>query len=175
MIIAVVAHDKNGLIGKENSVPWHLPEDLKLFKKITTGHVVIMGRKTWESIPDKFRPLPDRINIVLTSNPRRIVTWHSEGPHFKRNWDSAINFINSYHRGLKVFVIGGASVYDYAINQAYPRVDRILLSLIDGEYEGDTYFPAIQGEWFEKVIAEYDNFKLIERVRYETCISLSSS
>lgn len=176
MIIAIVAYDKNRVIGKGNEIPWRLPEDLKLFKKHTTDHAVIMGRKTWESIPEKYRPLPNRTNIVLTS------AWHPNGPsseailgpYFTNDWDIALEIAERCRPNKDIFVIGGASIYEHAINQADVKVDRILASLVDGEYEGDVFFPELHGEWIEKTISEHDGFKLIEKIRYETCIPENS-
>ena len=128
-LIAAVA--RNGVIGKDNCLPWHLPADLKHFKELTTGHTVIMGRKTWESLPAKFRPLPGRRNIVVTRNG----DFHAEGATVSTSRADAIAAANSD----EAFVIGGAELYAAAL----PLADRLQLTEIDAAYEGDTWFPAI--------------------------------
>lgn len=187
MLIAIVAHDENRVIAKDGKIPWKIKEDLKLFRQITTGHSTIMGRKTWESIPEKYRPLPNRTNIVLTKDlnsfaikpvpsssdniGRLIGSKHKqqENTWFTTKWDSAIEIAKKYRPGKHIFIIGGASIYDYAINEA--KIDRILLSLVDGEHEGDVFFPELdENEWMEKSISLHEGFELIEKIRYETCI-----
>lgn len=178
MIIAIVAYDKNKVIGKGDELPWRLPEDLKLFKKHTTGCSVIMGRKTWESIPEKFRPLPNRTNIILTRFPSiheledkpELAT----GPFFVNSWEDALTVAKSAHPNKNIFIIGGASIYDYALNKASIKADRILVSCVDGEYEGDVYFPELEGKWIDAPISSHDGFELIEKIRYETCIPLDN-
>ncbi len=135
-LIAAVA--RNGVIGKDNRLPWHLPADLKHFKELTTGHAVIMGRKTWESLPAKFRPLPGRGNIVVTRNG----AFRAEGAIVCTSLADAIAAAS----GDEAFVIGGAELYKAAL----PLADRLQLTEIDAEYEGDTWFPAIDGDrWRE--------------------------
>jgi dihydrofolate reductase len=171
MIVAIVAHDYDRVIGKGNELPWQLPEDLKLFKKHTTGHVVVMGRKTWESIPEKYRPLPNRYNIVISRDEDYgFDTYDGDGPMFVPSYEQAI--LQGRLMGEHIFIIGGASIYDYALNQAKPedRVDRILLSLVDGVHEGDVFFPELNGTWADVHVSEHDGFELIEKIRYETCI-----
>ena len=170
MIIAIVAHNKNYVIGKNNKIPWNLPEDLKLFKKHTEGHVVVMGRKTWESLPEKFRPLPNRLNIVMSrsyKNPEHEPNLVKVG-----SWDDALLQAQYMSPGKHVFVIGGSEIYDCALNKAKVKASRILLSLVDGEQEGDTYFPKVGGTWIDVDVSSHQGFKLIEKIRYETCIPM---
>lgn len=128
-LIAAVA--RNGVIGMANRLPWQLPADLKHFRELTTGHTVIMGRKTWESLPAKFRPLPGRRNIVVTRNG----AFRAEGATVATSLADAIVAAN----GDESFVIGGAELYKAAL----PLADRLQLTEIDAAYEGDTWFPAI--------------------------------
>lgn len=128
-LIAAVA--RNGVIGKDNRLPWYLPADLKHFKALTLGHAVIMGRKTWESLPAQFRPLPGRRNIVLT----RDAAYRTEGAVVAMTLTAAIATADSG----EAFVIGGAELYAAAL----PLADRLQLTEIDAAFEGDTHFPAI--------------------------------
>jgi dihydrofolate reductase len=124
---AVVAHDKNRLIGGDNKLLWHLPEDLKHFKNLTLNSTVIMGRKTFESIG---KPLPKRLNVVLTKDD-----------NFRPNncmvYDRVQDVVRDFAEETRVFIIGGGEIY----KQFFPYITRIYVSLVDGEYQGDTYFP----------------------------------
>jgi dihydrofolate reductase len=132
MISLLVAMDTNRVIGKDNDLPWHLPADLKYFKNVTIGHPIIMGRKTHESIG---RPLPGRENIIIT----RDKSYKAEG----------CKVVNSIEETLvsgdrEVFVIGGAEIF----KQVLPDADRIYITYIEDEFEGDTFFPEIDdSEW----------------------------
>jgi dihydrofolate reductase len=135
-LIAAVA--RNGVIGLDNRLPWHLPADLRHFKMLTTGRTVIMGRKTWESLPDKFRPLPGRQNIVVTRN----AGYAAEGAVVVSSLPAAL----AAAKGDEAFVIGGAELYQAAL----PLADRLQLTEIDADFDGDTHFPAIDpSEWRE--------------------------
>jgi dihydrofolate reductase len=124
-IIAAVA--ANGVIGKDNRMPWHLSEDLKHFKALTMGHPMIMGRKTWESLPGR---LPGRPHIVVTRNP----TYQAEGATVATSLHAAVSGAGETD---EVFIIGGAELYA----QAFPFADRLQLTEIAREYEGDAWFP----------------------------------
>lgn len=124
-IIAAVA--RNGIIGRDNKMPWHLPEDLKHFKTLTMGHPMIMGRKTWESLPGR---LPGRPHIVVTRNP----VYRADGATVANSLAAAIAAAGDSEA---VFVIGGAELYA----QALPLADHLELTEIDAEFEGDTRFP----------------------------------
>ena len=127
-LIAIVA--RNGVIGRDNTMPWHLPEDLKQFRETTTGHAVIMGRRTWESLPPKVRPLPGRRNVVLT----RQSGWLAEGAEVVPSLDAALTLLQGQPRA---FVIGGAGVYATALAQA----DELHLTEIHQDFDGDVAFP----------------------------------
>jgi len=123
----IVAMTKGRVIGKDNDMPWHLPEDLKLFKAKTSGHIIAMGRKTYESIG---RPLPNRENFVITRSAKEI-----EGCRVFSSVDECIEAAKDYDRML--FFIGGGQIYADAIN----FVDEMHISYVKTELEGDTFFP----------------------------------
>jgi dihydrofolate reductase len=139
-LLAAVA--RNGVIGIDNRLPWHLPADLKHFKALTLGHTVIMGRKTWESLPAKFRPLPGRRNIVVTRDP----SYRAEGAVVAQSLPAAIAAAGSD----EAFVIGGAELYAAAL----PLADRLQLTEINAAFEGDTWFPAIDPDHWRETTRE---------------------
>ena len=124
-LVAAMAH--NRIIGKDNDMPWHMPADLAHFKKVTLGKPVIMGRKTFESIG---RPLPGRKNIVITRNSQ----WKHEGVEVVTSPEQALLLVNNVE---EVMIIGGGNIYQ----QFLPMADRLYLTFIDLEVEGDTQFP----------------------------------
>ena len=129
-LIAIVAHDPNRLIGSQGDLPWHLPGDLAFFKKTTSGHPIVMGRKTFESIG---RVLPKRQNIVLTRDPN----WSAEGAtviHSPTDLPETALALPD-----PVFIIGGAEIYQ----QFLPLLDEILVTRVKNAYEGDTHFPCL--------------------------------
>lgn len=141
----ILACTIEGGIGLNNKIPWYIPEDLKLFKKITTDincyikrNAVIMGRKTWESLPNK--PLNDRINIIITSNPKLIDTNKADILAFS-DLNDALNYCNDCIYIDKVFVIGGKSIYDKCLNnnEFLNKIDYIHLSLIKEKKKCDTF------------------------------------
>jgi dihydrofolate reductase len=117
------------VIGRDGGLPWHLPSDMKHFKELTTGGTVIMGRKTYESIPERFRPLPERRNIVLSSR-----ALDAPGAEVRSSLESALAAA-----GTDAFVIGGGATYA----EMLPLADRVYATEIAEEVEGDTYFPAL--------------------------------
>ncbi|MBY5958179.1 type 3 dihydrofolate reductase [Membranicola marinus] len=142
ILSAIVAISSNNVIGKDNDLPWYLPADLKYFKKTTLGHPVIMGRKSYESIG---RPLPKRTNIVVTRDPyfisSNILVAHSigEAVELARDTDSE-----------EVFIIGGAMVYEHSL----PHLNRLYITEVHGEFEGDTFFPEWNPEEWKLVSEE---------------------
>lgn len=137
-LAVIVAMAANRVIGKEGTLPWHLPEDLKHFKRVTTGHAVIMGRRTYESIG---HPLPKRRNIVVTRNESAAFS----GCETASSLDEAIEMARATDDCP--FVIGGASLYEDAL----PRATELHITAIDREVEGDTYFPAQELSDFELI------------------------
>ena len=140
LVSLVAALARNRVIGAGNRMPWHLPEDLRRFKRLTMGAPVIMGRKTYESILEQTgRPLPGRRNIVVTRQPG--ARW--DGCEVAGSLDAALA---ATHAAPEVFVVGGAELYRLAL----PRADRLYLTLLDAEYPGDTLFPEFDAaDWRE--------------------------
>ena len=138
-IIAAISED-NG-IGKDNKLLWHIPEDLKRFKKLTMGQCIIMGKKTWESLPKK--PLPGRKNIVLTDNPDE----HIEGSITAYSIDDALSKCS---KDEQIFIIGGGSIY----RQFMPLASRLYITHIHKSTAADTFFPEIHGNEWEEIEKE---------------------
>lgn len=137
-LIAAVA--RNGVVGRDNQIPWHLPEDFAHFRQTTMGCPVVMGRRTWDSLPPRFRPLPGRRNLVVT----RQHDWRADGAEVAHGLDEALALVAD---APTVFVIGGAQLYA----EALPRADRLVLTEIDREYDGDAYFPAWDRNAYDEV------------------------
>lgn len=132
MISIIVAVSENNVIGKDNDITWHFPGDMKYFKSKTQGHVVIMGRKTFESMGAK--PLKNRENIVVT----RQRDYSKQGIEVVNSLENALEKAKTYNDD-ETFIIGGGEIY----RQALPFTDRVYLTRIHAEYEGDTYFPEL--------------------------------
>lgn len=128
-LIAAVA--RNGVIGDKNALLWHIPEDLQHFRRVTMGCPVVMGRKTWDSLPARFRPLPGRRNLVVTRNPQ----WRADGAEAAASLDAALARVEG---APTVFVIGGGQLY----REALPRADELVLTEIERDFDGDARFPA---------------------------------
>lgn len=155
MLSIIVAVGESNVIGKDNQLIWHLPRDLKHFKETTTGHYIIMGRKTFES---NGRPLPNRTNVILT----RDKGYNAEGCIVVHSLEEAINLAKD---DPEPFIIGGGVIYEIAM----PLVDRIYLTQIHHKFEGDTFFPEINmDEWIE---VEKRVFEPDEKNKYPFTIS----
>jgi dihydrofolate reductase len=139
----IFARAANGVIGKDNAMPWHLPEDLAHFKRTTMGAPVIMGRKTWDSLPPKFRPLPGRINVVVT----RQTDWlhHAGNPIGVQCANGLGLALDQLHSHTDVWVIGGAEIYA----QALPLASKAVVTEIDATFEGDAFAPQFGPDWTE--------------------------
>ncbi len=154
MITLIAGISKNNCIGNNGTLPWHLPEDLKHFKELTTNKTVVMGRKTWESLPEKFRPLPNRKNVVITRQidyavPDGVLTFSSTEDAFAQLATEDI------------FIIGGAELYKQTID----RADALEITHIDQTVDGDAFFPQINAEAWREVSREsHDRYSF---VRYE--------
>ena len=135
----IYARAANGVIGRNNAMPWHLPEDLAHFKQLTGGSAVVMGRKTWDSLPERFRPLPGRSNIVVT----RQSDWQSPGALRAGSLEEALALAAPL--SADVWVMGGAQIYA----QALPLADAVEVTEIARDFEGDAYAPTLGGEWVE--------------------------
>jgi len=147
-IVLIAAFAQNSVVGINNTLPWHLPEDLKYFKRTTSGKAIIMGRKTYDSIG---RPLPNRTNIVITRNSE----FKAEGVQVVSNLQAAIdlakevNFINGVE---EVMIIGGASIY----KEALPQAERLYITHVHADVEGDAYFPEVDfSQWKESSRDDY--------------------
>jgi len=134
----IYARARNGVIGKDNQMPWHLPEDLAHFKRVTLGQPVIMGRKTWDSLPARFRPLPGRLNIVIT----RQTDWHVEGAKHANSIEDAMRLCGDV---TEAWIMGGAEIY----RQAEPLASTAVVTEIDADFEGDAYAPELGAQWQE--------------------------
>ena len=145
----IVAVARNRVIGKEGKMPWHISEDLKRFKRLTTGHAVLMGRKTFESIG---RPLPNRRNVVISATPQA-------GVETYRTIPEALKALKDQE---KVFVIGGGQLYACLLDSA----DELYLTLVDRDVEGDTFFPPyehLRGTRFREVAKEeHEGFTFVD-------------
>ncbi|MCB2194447.1 MAG: dihydrofolate reductase [Bacteroidetes bacterium] len=150
MISIIVAVAENNVIGKDNSLIWHLPRDLKHFKETTSGHYIIMGRKTFES---NGRPLPNRTNVIIT----RDKNYKAEGCIVVHSLEDAIK---EAKEDSEAFIIGGGVIYEMAM----PLVDRIYLTKIHHKFEGDTYFPEINMDEWE--VTEERFFEIDEKNKY---------
>jgi dihydrofolate reductase len=136
------AQASNRVIGKDGTMPWHLPEDLAHLKRTTLGCPVIMGRKTWDSIPAKFRPLPGRTNIVLT----RQADWNETGAQRASDLREALLFCEQLaSKPEVVWVIGGAQIYA----QALPMAHKAVVTEIEAEFDGDSFAPQFDASWHE--------------------------
>lgn len=135
MVSIVVAHARNGVIGRDGGLPWHLPSDLRRFRELTSGHAVVMGRRTYESLPAAFRPLPGRRNVVLSRDP----AYRPDGAEVFADLDGALDACHE-----DCFVIGGEVTYRAALG----RSARVYATCVEADVEGDTFFPALPAaEW----------------------------
>lgn len=145
-VALIVARARNGVIGRDNTMPWHLPEDLRYFKRVTLGKPVIMGRNTWESLG---KPLPGRDNIVITRNS----DYRAEGATVTHDIRTALQLADALAtaRGVdEVMVIGGAAIYQTAM----PFITRAYVTEIDADIEGDTVFPALNAQDWQETSRE---------------------
>jgi dihydrofolate reductase len=155
MVTIVAAVARNGCIGKDGALPWRIPEDLKRYRAITMGKVIVMGRKTWESIPEKFRPLPGRTNVVVTRQDDYPLP---AGVERMPSLDAAL----AAHAGADVVINGGGLLYA----EAMPRADALDLTHVHRDVVGDTFFPPIDPAlWRETWREDHDEFSFVTYVR----------
>ena len=154
MISLIVAHDKNRVIGYENKMPWHLPGELQYFKEQTMGKPMIMGRKTFDSIG---RPLPGRRNIVITRNEN----YKAEGIEIVTSLEEALRLTGDV---AEVMVIGGEQIFKMVL----PLADRLYITHIEHEFNGDTFFPTYGGEW--SLISKSEPIETPDGYSYTYCI-----
>lgn len=135
MVAIVVAHSANRVIGRDGDLPWRLPTDLERFRELTSGGAVVMGRKTYESLPDAYRPLPNRRNIVLSTDP----DYRAPGAEVASSLKAALEACDG-----DCFVIGGGTTYEQALAHSH----LVYATEVEGTVEGDTVFPPLpEGEW----------------------------
>ncbi len=143
ILVMIAAAGENNALGRDNDLIWHLPDDFKRFKRITTGHTIIMGRKTFESFP---KPLPNRFHIIITRN-REYQVNHPECK-VVHDLEEALNMVSEEDRA---FIIGGGEIY----KQALPHTDRIELTRVHANFEADTFFPDIDPDQWELLEESY--------------------
>lgn len=161
LVTLLTAWDDNRLIGKGSGLPWHIPQDLKLFKERTKNQVVIMGKKTYEGLP--IRPLPNRTNIVIMRECEfcdfAMPDWRENTPFVvSYGVGDAVRMAKKLWPDREVFICGGRSIYEQALAQ--DLVDRMLISIIPGEHEGNVYFPEFPWIWNRCILEEYDDFNV---------------
>jgi dihydrofolate reductase len=155
LISIIVAVSENNVIGKNNTLPWHMPADMAFFKEKTSGKVVIMGRKNYDSIPPKYRPLPNRTNIVVTRNP----TFQAPGCTIVHTMAEPLGaYKMAGHKGEfkddEIFIIGGRDIYEFALVEF---ADKIYLTRIHADIEGDVFFPTV----------DWNKWKLVNQVSHK--------
>lgn len=144
----IVAMGKHREIGKDNDLLWHLPRDMQFFKETTTGNTVVMGRKSWESIPSKFRPLPNRKNIVITRNP----DYKAEGAIVVTDFSALSRHVE---KDEKCFITGGAQIFQLVFEQGI--INEMYITHVEGTFEADTFFPFVNWEnWEEEDILKFE-------------------
>lgn len=164
-IIAAIAANRG--IGKDNDLLWNLPDDMAFFKKMTSGKLVIMGRKNWESIPHKFRPLPNRENIVITRNPDYL----AEGAHTVSSIEQALEKAKSL-TDEEIFIIGGGVIYSLALD--LDVVDTMYITHVNAEPDADVFFPEVSyAAWKAEEISTHPkddrhahDFRIVRYSRY---------
>lgn len=151
-VILIVAKGAQNEIGKNNDLIWHLPADMRFFTQTTKGNIVLMGRKNWESIPLKYRPLSERINVVVTRNS----SFNDSDCTVFHSIESAIAYYQKEptHAGKNLFIIGGGQIYQYCLE--HNLLDEMYITYIDETFEADTYFPNFNADqWQQEVIMEH--------------------
>jgi dihydrofolate reductase len=153
MIILIAACSAGNVIGNGDVIPWHIPEDFAHFKRTTLGHAIVMGRKTWDTLPKK--PLPKRSNIIISQSPMSV-----EGAECFATIGAAIAYAKSL--GEDTYVIGGQSIYEQTIDLA----DRLVISHVNGEFEGDKFFPHFSlDHWVANPKQASEQFTVVEYTR----------
>jgi dihydrofolate reductase len=162
MIHIIVAYDEERAIGKDGQLPWHLSEDLQHFKNTTGRYPVVMGRKTWDSLPVK--PLPDRMNVVVTRQHHETPLFYDPTePYWATSIEDAIRQAKiTFGAGYNVFIIGGGQIYKDALDKGL--VDKVIASEVKGKHDGDTFFPDLEG-WDSSLICSHSDFDIVEYSR----------
>ena len=163
----IVAMDRNRGIGRDNDLMWHLPNDMRFFKETTENQIVVMGRKNYDSIPEKYRPLPNRENVILTKN----TAFEASNCSVFNSLDAALSAYES-DKNRKLFIIGGGQIYKLALDANI--LEEMFITHIDGDYEADTFFPDFnESDWNKELLMSQSiderhqhDFKVF---RYTTC------
>ena len=145
-VSAIAAISENRVLGNKGKIPWHIPEDMKFFKERTMGHALIMGRKTFAAMG---KPLPGRLNIVLSHDPTK--NENTDNCFFTTSLEDALNYARDWEKKNdkpEIFIVGGGEIYKLAL----PCTDRLYLTIVEGNYDGDAFFPDYSE--FKKVISE---------------------
>ena len=140
----IVAVGNDGAIGKDNDLLWHLPKDMRYFKEKTLGHPIITGRKNYISIPEKYRPLVDRTNIVLTRN----TDFKEDGCIIAHSLEDALDAATQ-EKSQEVFIIGGGQIYKEALEKNL--VDTLYVTHVEGDFDADTFFPSIDNSIWKRL------------------------
>lgn len=159
MISLIWAQATNGVVGYDNTLPWRIPEDLARFRALTTGGTVVMGRRTWESLPPRFRPLPDRANVVVT----RDASYDAPGAVVVTSLDEALA------RADDVWIGGGAEIYAATM----PIADRLVITDVDLDVAGDAFAPQVGPEWQEVEVGEWQTSSTGIRFRWRDLVRAS--
>ena len=161
-IIAIAAMDESRVIGFEGTIPWHIPEDMRYFRDLTMGHAVLMGRKTYESLPARQRPLSGRTNLVVSRNPGSL----SRIPPEVRVFSSIEDVVEWFRGGTGelLWVIGGEQIYRHALAVC----DEIFLTVVQGSHEGDAFFPEFEKDFKIEGIEKKQGFEFRRYVRTPT-------
>jgi dihydrofolate reductase len=164
-VAIVVACDPRYIIGSQGKLPWRLPEDLQLFRNRTMGHAVIMGRKTWDGLPERYKPLDGRANVVISKTKWFEPTLSNDGPYYYDRIDKAIEIIRrdwtnqlTKYKNKDIYIIGGAQIYQEALDKNL--VDKIYMSRLDDPYEGDVRFPVLGPEWNKVHVEPHKKFNV---------------
>ena len=150
----IVAMDRNRGIGRDNDLMWHLPNDMRFFKETTENQIVVMGRKNYDSIPEKYRPLPNRENVILTKN----TSFEASNCSVFHSLDAALSAYQS-DKNRKFFIIGGGQIYKLALEAKI--LEEMFITHIDGNYDADTFFPDFDESDWNKELLMRNNFLLI--------------
>lgn len=167
MITAIVAYDEKRGIGKDGKIPWKIKEEMAHFVATTMGYPVIMGRKTWDSLPEKYRPLPSRTNYVVSSmylfdpiepdSTYRLI----DGARWTQDLADAIDSADRLSEN--VFIIGGGQLYRDALEWGW--VDQVIASEVKGDFGCDTFFPELSSDWARVVLKSYDDFEVVKYIK----------
>jgi len=160
MFVLVVAYDEDLAIAKGGKIPWHLPEDMKHFKNLTWGHVVVMGRKTWDSLPERFRPLPGRTNVVISRQAHEQES--TDSVRWVSSIDEAINVSEELSGGQDVYVIGGNQIYTEFLNRKITSC--VIATEVRGRYGGDTFFPHLLG-WEHVLLKPGESVRIVQYMK----------